>query len=267
MSSKWYIIWTLVGMVTLLVIFGNNPMDELRKKRAERQGKQLVEKIEEANNKKKGIFGGIMGGGGGINSNARTPGTVDWEEEKKAAEAAAAAAADPSRAINNMLPQRGTVYNSSPNPFMKANPYIRPTPNSITQDTGRPGTTPRPQGTSTRNDDGYYPPPPLRKGYNQFGPQSSFEPKPLSPEEIEKLELTKKYERKKNAEHRHPNFVTDDGHPLEYFGTKVYTYAEDGSRIPMPDGQYQMYNGRWIMKIRGGEQVVRNPHSPFWTQY
>src|SRR4051812_43650252 len=50
MSTQKFIL--LIGTVLfLLIFFGRSPMDEVRKKRAERASKKLIEKIEESNKK------------------------------------------------------------------------------------------------------------------------------------------------------------------------------------------------------------------------
>lgn len=259
MSNMKFIIWTLVAMFVMVFFFGRNPMDEVRQKKAKRAGERLIEKIEDSNKKKTG-FGGMMSGEGAAPT-GRTPGTVDWSAEGKAGGTPSDAAAG----INNSVP-RGTTYNSSPNPFLNTNPYIKPTPNNITapNDVQRNNNAnPRPQAPAG---DGYYPPPPLRKGQGTFGPQSKIDGKELSPDELHKVEVANEFTRRKNSEHGSPNFTTDDGHSLAYFGTHVYTYAEDGSLRPMPDGKYPMFNGRWTMQVRNGQQTIANGDTAFWRQ-
>ena len=50
--------------------------------------------------------------------------------------------------------------------------------------------------------------------------------------------------------------MTDDGKSLAFWGAKVYAYDANGKIQPLPDGKYAMYDGKWTMNIRGGEQMI-----------
>jgi len=173
----------LVGLALLLVvIFGHNPMDEVRKKRAEKAGQKLVQKIEDANKKNKG----------------QVP---------------------PMQARPNFAAQPG-------NNGVTTNPYVQQ---------NKPG-----GNAPAAPKDEYYPPAP--KNPNVKIPLSSLH-------DANGMVLAKKL-------FRNPNLVTDDGKALAFWGTKVYVFDNDGKLKPIPDGRYVMYDGRWTMVIRDGEQTI-----------
>jgi hypothetical protein len=42
---------------------------------------------------------------------------------------------------------------------------------------------------------------------------------------------------------------------LEYRGTRVFSQAQDGSLVPLPDGRYLFFKDRYLMEVEGGERV------------
>ena len=174
----------LVGVALLLVIvFGHNPMDEVRKKKAERAGITLVKKIEEANKKNK------------TNRQQMQP---------------------------NFSGKPGIANAQSPG-------QIGNTP--FTQQPNRPTVAPK---------DEYYPPAPKNPNVKI----------PLSSRQDPNGELIAK------KLFQNPNLITDDGKTLAFWGAKVYTYDNKGKIQLLPDGKYAMYDGKWTMNIRGGEQFI-----------
>jgi len=144
------------------------------------------------------------------------------------------------RATTNPVQQSApaTNFSNGPNPFMNANPYVK-SPN-VQSGSGQP------QNYQNAPRDNYYPPPPkgTPMGAQRLGPQSSM---------------------KDILRRNDPNFTTDDGHSVAYWGTKVYTLDEQGEPKPMPDGKYPMYGGKYTMVIRGGEQTIANDDKGTWV--
>ena len=171
------------GALLLLIIFGHNPADEVRKRRDEKKGKKLVEKIEEANKKNK---------------------------------------------LQQLPPLQKPITNAPNSVNTKQDPYIQQNKQGV----NKPA-VPK---------DEYYPPAP--KNPNVKVPLSSLQ-------DSKNMLLAKKALKNRNL-------VTDDGKDLAFWGTKVYVYDDDGRLKPLPDGRYAMYDGKWTMVVRAGEQTIAN---------
>ena len=204
MSNTKLILMVITAFV-LLIVFGRNPMDEVRKKRAERAGRKLVEKIEESNKKKGG-----------------SPLIVPMPNY-------------PVRFNTNKAPVG--AYRNGGNPGQQ-NPYLQQQKNPNQQQPQQP------------NPNEYYPPAP--KNPNVQVPLSSLpQSNPLT---------------QADRACKNPNLITDDGHDLAFWGTKVYVYDKDGKLKPMPDGQYSMYAGTYTMVVRDGEQTIGNGDTVDWRK-
>ncbi len=233
--SNMKLILLVVSVFFLLIFFGHSPMDEMRKKRAEKAGRKLVEKIEESNKKNpKGtaqIGAGTpryMGTGSTFNPNS-TPRGGNPPQPGYTGNGDVGAAP-----VNR--------YNNGPNPFLNPGQQNLNDPAYAAKNANRPKATPK---------DDYYPPAPTNR--NIKIPLSANDPKNLS-----------KAARIANKALADPNTITDDGRQLAFSGTKVFFYNANGGLMPAPDGKYAMYDGRWVMVVRGGQQTVANGDTTNW---
>jgi hypothetical protein len=240
------IFWVAVGLF-LLVYFGRNPQDEIRKRRAERASKRLVEKIEEAN-KKKGDF-----------LNTKTP--QDFGLGRKVDEYGV-----PIPGEEGLIKKPNPFFGGQPNP--NAGNGVQPNPNTGGGNNGG-GAIIGPDGIQGAPKDDYYPPAPRNPNAKipfsslpggNLGNNPGMNNKEIDPQGFARSSMVA------TKALSSPNRMTDAGQELVFSGTKVYTYNQQGKLYPMPDGEYPMFNGRWTMVVRGGEQTIANGDTTGFTR-
>lgn len=233
MSNTRLFIYVIIALF-LVVIFGRDPMDDVRKKRAERAGRKLVERIKDSNQKKGGTPPAINPSyarpnrppppAGRFNNGGNNAGAINSNQDPY---------------VQQMRQSRSNPDNPIPN---MANPNLA-NPNAVNP---RPGNVPPRPNVPAKDE--YYPPTP--KNPNVKIPLSSVQ----TPSSV--LEASKLF--------KDPNRTTDDGRELAFWGTKVYVYDNDGNIKPMPDGEYKMYGGKWLMVVRDGNQSIGNGDTGFF---
>ncbi|MBY0406233.1 MAG: hypothetical protein K2Q01_00955 [Rickettsiales bacterium] len=251
----------IVGII-LMVFFGKNPMDEMRKRREMKKAKTLVEKIVQNANKKdmKKSLTNKQPTPNGLKYGMDTSSDIQPMEQlpngKKLPGGLVTA-----RKTGQFQPGQTQPGESTPIPppaingTTLYNPYLQ-------GKTAAPGASnaapPGAENAAPPAADGYYPPPALKRG-NRGKPSSSIQQEELfDPGYGVHMSMPVK-SANYDAEHpRKPGNYDMKKIYVAFQGTRAFTKDEQGNPIPLPDGYYSMPGTDYKVLIQGGEKTISN---------
>ena len=241
MTKLFYVLCGLVAIIVLWAIFGSNPMDYIMRKHQEHMTKTLVTRIMKHNDpdymkksKKPVPRNSGLDMGADTSADKENLDTSDVLPSRNGL-------LGPGPAIRSGI--SGGV-GSSTTPRENIQPDVRRStlqsePEMVTppQPVGaavpvQPNGQPAVQPLQDPIGDGYYPPTPADA--NKPKPQSVLDP----------------LFRKNNG------IPLADGTLVKFAGTKVFAVGADGMEKPLKDGEYHIFNDKFVMRIRGGERYI-----------
>ena len=230
-----------------MVLFGNNPLEEVRKKREMKKAKTLVEKIIQNANKndlKKSLTNKTPTPTG-LKYGMDTSSDIQPMEQLPGTKKSAGSVVTSRQAIINS--QGGTAL---PPPGVNGttlyNPYLQ----------GK--TSPAPAQTPPATDS-YYPPPAPKRAGTPGKPNSSINSEELfDPGYGVSMQMPVRSATYDPKRPRKPGNYDMNNIYIAFQGTKAFTRDELGNPIALPDGTYKMPNSNYTIRIANGEKVISN---------
>ena len=233
------VVMTLITIA--LIVKGSMDAERMHEDYVRFNGDPLVKAISDYNNKTNSLKGYV--GGAGVtrapliqNYDERNPGTNLMGRDKAMSRG------------SNYKPSFSPQPMQSGSPFSKPSApqedYYPPPPSSAVKGSTVPGQLQQDEPAQPADD--YYPPAPIDKApvsNSAYPPMSKLNNNiPMLPQNLpmESAAVEKMY--------------LPSGQRVAFAGTRVFTYNESGTPIPMPDGQYTL-DGRKLV-IKDGNRVL-----------